>query len=57
MPKLRKAYFCARNKRQHTVVCDDLGIQFAIFGYLVYLVPVETKTQLVKRCYILEIAL
>ena len=57
MPKLRKAYFYARNKRQRTVVRDDLGIQFAIFGYLVYLVPVETKTQLVKRCYILEIAL
>ena len=57
MPKLRKAYFCARNKRQRTVVRDDLGIQFAIFGYLVYLVPVETKTQLVKLCDFLEIAL
>ena len=56
MPKLRKAYFCARNKRQRTVR-DDFGIQFAIFGYLVYLVPVKTKTQLVKLCDFLEIAL
>ena len=53
MPKHRKAYFCARNKRQGTVI-DFFGIQFAIFGCLV---PVETKTQLVKRCNILETAL
>ena len=57
MPKLRKAYFFARNKRQRTVL-DFFGLQFVIVGYLVYLFPyIETKTQLVKRCDILEIAL
>ena len=57
MPKLRKAYFFARNKRQRTVPWCFWYTFCHLWLPTITAVHVETKIQLVKRCNILEIAL
>ena len=57
MPKLRKAYFFARNKRQRTVPWCFWYTFCHLWLPTITVVHVETKTRLVKRCNILEIAL